>query len=59
MTEWTCIECEGKYTDLSGDTDERICEECAEKKDHGEEIDSNVNELFSGIVNALSGKWTS
>ena len=28
MIEWPCIQCENKYTQDSGDTDERMCNEC-------------------------------
>ena len=28
MIEWTCIQCENKYTQDSGDTEERMCNEC-------------------------------
>ena len=25
---WTCIECENKFDEMTGDVDERTCEEC-------------------------------
>jgi hypothetical protein len=28
---WTCIECENHFHNMSGDVDERICNECIEK----------------------------
>ena len=28
MIVWTCYECGGSYTELTGDTDERLCEKC-------------------------------
>ena len=30
---WTCIECEHKFDENSGDVDERICEECMNQED--------------------------
>lgn len=29
---WTCIECEFKYTDDNGDSEERMCETCLNKR---------------------------
>ena len=33
MIEWTCIECDGDFTKLTGDVDERMCEDCLNKED--------------------------
>ena len=29
---WTCIECENHFDNMSGDVDERICNECQEEE---------------------------
>ena len=39
---WTCIECEFKYTDDNGDSEERMCESCLNK----EETEKRENELM-------------
>ena len=31
---WTCIECEFKFDESSGDLDERICDNCIEKEEN-------------------------
>ena len=33
MIEWTCCQCGNKYTDQTGDTDERMCDECLNHED--------------------------
>ena len=30
---WTCIECEHHFDNISGDVDERICNDCMEEED--------------------------
>ena len=30
---WTCIECEFKYSDDNGDSEERMCDSCLNKKE--------------------------
>ena len=30
---WTCIECEFKYSDDNGDSEERMCESCLNKQE--------------------------
>ena len=39
---WTCIECEFKYTDDNGDSEERMCESCLNK----EETEKREKELM-------------
>ena len=39
---WTCIECEFKYTDDNGDSEERMCETCLNK----EETEKREKELM-------------
>ena len=29
---WTCIECENHFDNMSGDVDERTCNECKEEE---------------------------
>ena len=31
---YTCIECDNLYSDIDGDTDERMCNECLEGEDN-------------------------
>ena len=33
MIEWTCCQCGNKYTDQTGDTGERMCDECLNHED--------------------------
>ena len=42
---FTCIECENKFDDLTGDTDERICDECMQ-----EEYEVNVTGCFTVVA---------
>lgn len=51
MTEWTCIKCEDKYTELTGDTDERMCEDCLDEFYHEEDA-----QLEKDIKNGLYGE---
>ena len=30
---WTCCECGSEYTEQTGDTDERMCDECLNHED--------------------------
>ena len=39
---WTCIECEFKYSDDNGDSEERMCESCLNK----EETEKRERELM-------------
>ena len=39
---WTCIECEFKYSDDNGDSEERMCDSCLNK----EETEKRENELM-------------
>ena len=39
---WTCIECEFKYSDDNGDSEERMCESCLNK----EETEKREKELM-------------
>ena len=47
---WTCIECEFKYSDDNGDSEERMCDSCLYSKDTEKE---KLLEAFEGYVNHL------
>ena len=47
---WTCIECEFKYSDDIGDSEERMCDSCLYSKDTEKE---KLLEAFEGYVNHL------
>ena len=42
---FTCIECENKFDDLTGDTDERVCYECTE-----DEYEVRVSGCFTVVA---------
>jgi hypothetical protein len=48
--EWTCCECENKYTASTGDVDERMCDECLNHEDEfGKPIGFEPKELIKEI----------
>ena len=34
---WTCCECEGHFTDLGGEIEERMCYDCLDKEEDSAE----------------------
>lgn len=56
MIKWTCCECGNKYTKQTGDTDERMCDECL---NHEHEFGKEAYDIGSnGIINDPDdGSW--
>ena len=49
---WTCIECEFKFSDDNGDSEERMCESCLNK----EETEKRENELMKEEITITKEK---
>ena len=59
---YTCIECGHKYSDIDGDTDERMCNECLDKIYAQEQEEKRKKRVKSAmekvdeLINAFTGE---
>ena len=50
MIEFTCCECGHKYTDATGDVDERLCEDCLSPEPESIVIQCNAKRCIHNVL---------